>query len=57
MIILCLLISLLFIIFFIIYLFRLISNTIDKKSINKLKLSWKLEEGKKNCHQAPAQLH
>ena len=44
-------------IFIIIYLFRLISNTINKKSINKLKIGWKLEEGKKPYHQAPTQLH
>ena len=41
----------------IIYLFRLISNTINKKSINKFKIGWKLEEGKKPYHQAPTQLH
>ena len=41
----------------IIYSFRLISNTINKKSINKFKIGWKLDEGKKPYHQAPTQLH
>ena len=48
---------LLLLIFFITYLFRLISNTINKKTINKFKIGWKLEEGKKPYHQAPTQLH
>ena len=38
-------------------LFRLISNTINKKPINKFKIGWKLEENKKPYHQAPTQLH
>ena len=38
-------------------LFRILSNTINKKSINKFKIRWKLEEGKKPYHQAPTQLH
>ena len=38
-------------------LFRLISNTINKKPINKFKIGWKFEENKKPCHQAPTQLH
>ena len=45
------------IIIIIIDLFRVISNKINKKSINKFKIRWKLEEGKKPYHQAPTQLH
>ena len=45
------------IIIIIIDLFRVISNKINKKSINKFKIRWKLEEGKKPYHQAATQLH
>ena len=34
-----------------------LSNTINKKSINKFKTGWKLEEDKKPYHQAPTQLY